>query len=39
MDSYNVVYDSIMMEISSPLVSTVIVGKLWQYIVLCKEPE
>lgn len=39
MDSYNVVYDPIVMEISSPLVSTVIVGKLWQYILLCKKPE
>lgn len=38
MDSYNAVYDSIVMEISNPQVSTVTVGKLQQHIVLCKEP-
>lgn len=39
MDSYSGFYCSIVMEISSPWVSTVIVGKRDQCIILYKEAE
>lgn len=35
----NIFYGSLVMGISSPWVSTVIVGKRQQYSILCKEPE
>lgn len=39
MASYKVFYGSVVMETSSPRVSTVTVGKTHQFIRVCKEPE